>query len=66
MVEHSKVWQSLLIAGGIVLAFGVIWGAFLIARRFSEVQGAVMLVVIGVILLVMSETALLTVGGKRK
>lgn len=66
MVEHSKVWQSLLIAGGIVLAFGVIWGAFLFARRFTEVQGAIILVVIGVILLVMSETALLTAGGRRK
>ena len=66
MVEHSKVWQSLLIAGGIVLAFGVIWGAFLFARRFTAGQGAIILVVIGVILLVLSETALLTAGGKRR
>ncbi len=66
MVEHSKVWESLLIAGGIVLAFGIIWGAFLLAKRFTEAQGAVILVVIGVLLLVIAESVLLTVSGKRK
>lgn len=65
MVEHAKVWESLLVAGGIVLAFGIIWGAFLLASRFSEVQGAAILVVLGVLLLVIAESVLLTVKGKK-
>ena len=56
---HGKVWESLLVAGGIIFAVGVIWGAFLLARRFAEVQGAIVLVALGVILLVVAETTLL-------
>ena len=65
MVEHSKVWESLLVAGGIVFAFGIIWGAFLMAQRFAEAQGAIVLVVIGILLLVISESVLITVKGKK-
>jgi len=63
-VQHTKVWESLLVAGGIVFAFGVIWGAFLMAKRFTEAQGAIVLVVIGIILLVLSESIL--IGVKKK
>ncbi len=59
-VSHSKVWESLLVAGGIVFSFGVIWGAFLLAKMFAEAQGAIVLIVVGIILLVVSETVLLT------
>lgn len=65
-VQHSKVWESLLVAGGIVFAFGVIWGAFLLAERFAAAQGAIVLVVIGIILLIISESVLLSVKGIRK
>ncbi len=65
-VEHSKVWESLLVAGGIVFAFGVIWGAFLMAERFAEAQGAIVLIVIGILLLVFSESILLSIKGKSK
>ncbi len=68
-LSHGKVWESLLIAGGIVFAFGVIWGSFLLARRFSEAQGAIVLVAIGVILMVVAESSLLemkTGFGRRK
>ncbi|MDP7282631.1 MAG: hypothetical protein QF475_03285 [Candidatus Undinarchaeales archaeon] len=59
-IKHSKVWESMLVAGGIVFAFGMIWGAFLMAKRFTEAQGALVLVVIGIILLVMSESILIS------
>jgi len=60
MVKHSKVWESMLVAGGIIFAFGVIWGAFLMAKTFTEAQGALVLVVIGIILLVLSESVLIS------
>lgn len=63
-VQHSKVWESLLVAGGIVFAFGIIWGAFLLARTFAEAQGAIVLIVIGILLLVIAESILLTVRKK--
>ena len=59
-VKHSKVWESMLVAGGIIFAFGVIWGAFLMARKFTEAQGALVLVVIGIILLVLAESILIS------
>ena len=59
-VKHSKVWESMLVAGGIIFAFGVIWGTFLLAKRFTEAQGALVLVVIGIILLVLSESVLIS------
>ena len=64
-LQHSKVWQSLLVAGGIVLAFGVIWSAFLLARMFEEAQGAIVLVVVGILLIVISESILITVKGSK-
>lgn len=64
-VQHSKVWESLLVAGGIVFAFGIIWGAFLAAQKFKAAQGAIILVVIGIVLLVISESVLITVKGKK-
>jgi len=64
-VQHTKVWESLLVAGGIVFAFGVIWGAFLLAQKFSEAKGAIVLVVIGIVLLVLSESVLLAVKKKK-
>ena|GEM_PF-1776791 len=66
MVEHSKVWESLLVAGGIVFAFGIIWGAFIFARAFNEAQGAIILVVIGIILLVIAESILIAVKPEKK
>tara|TARA_Y100000310_G_scaffold289912_1_gene316672 strand:+ start:10474 stop:10671 length:198 start_codon:yes stop_codon:yes gene_type:complete len=60
MVKHSKVWESMLVAGGIIFAFGMIWGAFLLAKTFSEAQGALVLVVIGIVLLVLSESVLIS------
>lgn len=60
-IQHSKVWESLLVAGGIIFAFGVIWGAFLMAEKFAEAQGAIVLIVVGVLLLVFSESILLSV-----
>ena len=65
-LQHGKVWESLLIAGGIVFAFGIIWGAFLLARRFEEAQGAIVLVVVGVILMVVAESTLIGVKGAKK
>jgi hypothetical protein len=59
-ISHTKVWESMLVAGGIVFAFGVIWGAFLLAKRFTEAQGALVLAVIGIILLVLSESILIS------
>jgi len=59
-ISHSKVWEALLVAGGIVFSFGVIWGAFLLARYFEAAQGAIVLIVVGIILLVVSETVLIT------
>lgn len=50
----------MLVAGGIVFAFGIIWGAFLLAKRFTEAQGALVLVVIGIVLLVLSESILIS------
>lgn len=64
-VQHAKVWESLLVAGGIIFAFGIIWGAFLMAKRFTEAQGAIVLVVIGIILLVLSESLLITAKKKK-
>lgn len=64
VVQHSKVWESLLIAGGIVFAFGIIWGAFLLAKKFEEAQGAIVLIVVGLILLVISESILIAVKKK--
>jgi len=55
-MEHSKVWSSLLAAGGIVFAFGIIWAAFLLAQRFAEATGALVLIVVGAILLILAET----------
>jgi hypothetical protein len=66
MVQHSKVWESLLVAGGIVFAFGVIWGAFIFARTFTEAQGAIVLIVVGVILLVIAESILIAVRPRKK
>jgi len=60
IIKHSKVWESMLVAGGIIFAFGVIWGAFILAKRFTEAQGALVLVVIGIILLVLAESALIS------
>jgi hypothetical protein len=60
MVKHSKVWESMLVAGGIIFAFGMIWGAFMLAKRFTEAQGALVLVVIGIVLLVLSESVLIS------
>lgn len=65
-VGHSKVWESLLVAGGIVFAFGIIWGAFLAAQKFSTYQGAIVLIVIGIVLLVISESILVAVRGEKK
>lgn len=65
-MEHSKVWESLLVAGGIVFAFGVIWGAFIFARAFNEAQGAIILIVVGVILLVIAESILIAVNPRKK
>jgi len=65
-LQHSKVWESLLVAGGIVFAFGIIWSAFLIARRFAEAQGAIILVVIGIILLIISESILIAVKENKR
>ena len=59
-VQHSKVWESMLVAGGIIFAFGIIWGAFMLAKHFTEAQGALVLVVIGIILLVLSESVLIS------
>ncbi len=64
-LQHGKVWESLLIAGGIVFAFGIIWSAFLLARRFEEAQGAIVLIVIGVVLMVIAESTLIGVKGSR-
>lgn len=61
--QHGKVWESLLIAGGMVFVFGIIWGAFLLAKRFAEAQGAIVLIVIGVILMVVAESTI--IGVKR-
>jgi len=64
-VKHSKVWESLLVAGGIIFSFGVIWGAFLIAQYFAAAQGAIVLIVVGIILLVTSETMILTMNSSK-
>ncbi len=64
-LQHSQVWQSLLVAGGIVFAFGVIWGSFLMAQRFAEAQGAIVLIVIGILLLIISESILVSVKKKK-
>ena len=66
VVEHSKVWESLLVSGGIVFAFGIIWGAFLMATKFTEAQAAILLIVIGLILRVISESILISVKATRK
>ena len=60
MVKHSKVWESMLVAGGIIFAFGIIWGVFLLAKRFTEAQGALVLVVVGIVLLVLAESVLIS------
>jgi len=60
MVKHSKVWESMLVAGGIIFAFGIIWGVFLLAKEFTEAQGALVLVVVGIVLLVLAESVLIS------
>jgi len=60
MVKHSKVWESMLVAGGIIFAFGIIWGVFLLAKKFTEAQGALVLVVVGIVLLVLAESVLIS------
>lgn len=66
VVQHSKVWESLLVSGGIIFAFGVIWGAFLLAEKYKGMQGAIVLVVVGLVLLVISESILIVVRGPAK
>lgn len=66
VLQHSKVWESLLVSGGIIFAFGIIWASFLLAEKFRAAQGAIVLVVIGLVLLVISESILIAVGGGKK
>ncbi|HIK01996.1 TPA: hypothetical protein H1008_02675 [archaeon] len=63
-IKHGKVWESLLVAGSIIFAFGIIWGSLLLAKEFTEAQGALVLIIIGTILLILSETSLLSKGKK--
>ncbi len=65
-LEHGKVWESMLIAGGIVFAFGIILGAFLLAEKFAKAQAAVVLIVVGVILMVIAESAIITVKEQKR
>ena len=63
-IKHGKVWESLLVAGSIIFAFGIIWGALLLAKEYTDAQGALVLIVIGTILLILSETSHVEKGKK--